>query len=169
MSLVVAGHHVQLMWWFFACVFVAVCWPGHVTAEDDWTVLEEGQCLLTEGFHCNATPSADTTINCVPITTTYLLINDTSQTGKRRDWISVSVTLQWARWCLKSPASRLFTTVCWGPDQRNIKAPRHWPFWGDPPVSDVLPSRRASDAENVSILWRHHFSSRWLNPVLKLE
>ena len=40
--------------------------------------------------------------------------------------------------------------------KENIKAPRHWPLWGNPPVTGGFPSERASDAENVSIWWRHH-------------
>ena len=41
-----------------------------------------------------------------------------------------------------------------------IKAPRHWPLWyGNPPLTDS-PHKRASNAENVSIWWRHHVSSQ---------
>ena len=33
---------------------------------------------------------------------------------------------------LKSPASRIFTQpFIQGSDQRNIRAPRHWPLWGE--------------------------------------
>ena len=34
--------------------------------------------------------------------------------------------------------------------KENIKAPRHWPLWGE------LTDDRASNAENFSIWWRHH-------------
>ena len=34
--------------------------------------------------------------------------------------------------------------------KENIKAPRHWPLWGE------FPAQRASNAENVSIWWHHH-------------
>ena len=34
----------------------------------------------------------------------------------------------------------------------NIKAPHHWPLWGE----SSAPLKRASSAENVSIWWRHH-------------
>ena len=40
--------------------------------------------------------------------------------------------------------------------KENIKAPRHWALWGDPSVTGGFPSQRASNAENVSISWRHH-------------
>ena len=43
-------------------------------------------------------------------------------------------------------------TVCSGV---NIKAPHHWLFVGNPPVTDGF-SQRASNRENVSIWWRHH-------------
>ena len=42
-------------------------------------------------------------------------------------------------------------------DQRNIKALHHWPLWGEfTPVAGEFPTQRASNAENVSIWWRHH-------------
>ena len=37
-----------------------------------------------------------------------------------------------------------------------IKAPRHWPCAGNSPVTGEIPAQRASNAENVSIWWRHH-------------
>ena len=57
------------------------------------------------------------------------------------------------------------STVCPGADQRNhkknIKAPRHWPLLGkttghSTSVTVGFPSQRASNAEIVSIWWRHH-------------
>ena len=50
--------------------------------------------------------------------------------------------------------------------------------WGNSPVTDELPTKRASNAENVSVWWRHHgtdnarlpdicaISSRYLRPLL---
>ena len=67
------------------------------------------------------------------------------------------MTSQWARWRLKSPASRLliqqFIRV---QIKENIKAPRHWPLWGNSPVAGEFPSQMANNAQNVSIWWRHH-------------
>ena len=41
--------------------------------------------------------------------------------------------------------------------KQNIKAPRITCLCeGNPPVTDGFPSQRASNAENVSIWWRHH-------------
>ena len=37
-----------------------------------------------------------------------------------------------------------------------IKAPRHWSLWGNSPVTGEFPTQRASNAEKVSIWWRHH-------------
>ena len=34
--------------------------------------------------------------------------------------------------------------------KENIKAPRHWPLCGE------FPAQMASNAENISIWWRHH-------------
>ena len=41
-------------------------------------------------------------------------------------------------------------------DQRNIKAPRHWPLCGEFTGSGEFLAQRSSYAENVSIWWRHH-------------
>ena len=38
----------------------------------------------------------------------------------------------------------------------SIKAPRHWLLWGYSPVTGEFPAQRASNAEKVSIWWRHH-------------
>ena len=59
----------------------------------------------------------------------------------------ITVTSWWARWRLKSPASRLFTQpFIQAQIKENIKDPRHWPLWGG-----IHRSRG-----NVSIWWRHH-------------
>ena len=42
--------------------------------------------------------------------------------------------------------------------KETIKAPRHWPLQGNPSVTGGFPSQRVSNAENVSIWWRHHDS-----------
>ena len=38
----------------------------------------------------------------------------------------------------------------------NIKAPRHWPLCGEFTGTGEFPAQMASNAENVSIWWRHH-------------
>ena len=44
----------------------------------------------------------------------------------------ITKTSQWARWRLKSPASRLFTQAFIQTQIKgNIKAPRHWPLCGE--------------------------------------
>ena len=40
--------------------------------------------------------------------------------------------------------------------KESIKATCHWPLWGDSPVAGEFPSTKASNAESVSIWWRHH-------------
>ena len=45
----------------------------------------------------------------------------------------------------------VYSIVYSGADQRNIKAPRHWPlYW------EFTGPQMASNAENVPIWWRHH-------------
>ena len=62
-----------------------------------------------------------------------------------------------SRWRLKSPASRLFTQpFVQAQMKKNIKASRHWLCERNSPVTGELPAQRASNAENISILWRHH-------------
>ena len=46
-------------------------------------------------------------------------------------------------------------SIVQAPIKENIKAPCHWPLWGEPPVAGGFPAQRASNAENVSIWWRH--------------
>ena len=66
-------------------------------------------------------------------------------------------TLQWR---LKSPASRLFTQTfvqaLYPLIKENTIAPRHWPLWGEFTGDRWTPLIKASNAENVSVWWRHH-------------
>ena len=62
----------------------------------------------------------------------------------------------------KSPASRLFTQAfIQAQIKENIKAPRHWPLWGE--FACEFPAQRTSNKENVSIWWRHHYWVRMGN------
>ena len=46
--------------------------------------------------------------------------------------IAITMTSKWARWRLKSPASRVFTQpFIQAQIKENIKAPRHWPLCGE--------------------------------------
>ena len=67
----------------------------------------------------------------------------------------ITMTSWWARWRLKSPASRVFTQpFIQAQMKENIKAPCHWPLCGE--FTGEFPAQKASNAENVSIWWRHH-------------
>ena len=44
----------------------------------------------------------------------------------------------------------VYSTVYSGADLRNIKAPRHWPLWGE------FTAQMASNAEKACIWWRHY-------------
>ena len=67
----------------------------------------------------------------------------------------ITMTPWWVRWCLKSPASRLFAQPFVRAQTKEIiEAFLHWSLWGEPPIIDGLPSQRASYVENVSIWWR---------------
>ena len=69
------------------------------------------------------------------------------------------MTSSWARWSLKSPAFGLFSQLFVQAEiKEHIKAPVYWLCEGNPPVTVTsgFPSQTVSDAENVSIRWRHH-------------
>ena len=64
---------------------------------------------------------------------------------------------KWGRWRLKSPASRF--TQPFVQDQRKHQSSESLAFvWGihRSQVSGELPVQRTINAENISILWRHH-------------
>ena len=78
-----------------------------------------------------------------------------------RIFLCITVTSLWARWRLKSPASRLFTQPFNQVQiKENTKARRHWPlcgeFTGNSPVAGEFPADMANNAEYFSIWWRHH-------------
>ena len=75
------------------------------------------------------------------------------------DWVVPTITVisEWARWSLKSPASRLFTEpFIQAQIKENIKVPRRWPLWGEFTGDRWIPRTKASNAEFFSIWWRHH-------------
>ena len=62
-----------------------------------------------------------------------------------------------SNWRLKLPALRLYTqSFIQAQIKENIKAPRHWPLWGEFTGDRWIPAQMASNAENVSICLRHH-------------
>ena len=66
----------------------------------------------------------------------------------------ITVTSQWARWRLK--LRLLIQPFVQTQIKENVKAPHHWPLWGKVTGTGEFPAQRASNAENVSIWWRHH-------------
>ena len=67
---------------------------------------------------------------------------------------NIIVTSKWAHWRLKSPAFRLFAQPSVQAQiKENIKTPRR----RETTCHRWLPSKRANNAENVCIWWRHHF------------
>ena len=61
------------------------------------------------------------------------------------------------QWCLKSPASPLFTQLfIQAQIKENIKAPCHWPLCRNSPMTSKFLAQMASNVENVSIWCRHH-------------
>ena len=78
----------------------------------------------------------------------------------RAKGVPITVTSQWARLRLKSPASRLFTQrVSMRRSNKTSKLRVTGLCAGNSPVTGEFPTQMASNAENVSIWWRHH--ARW--------
>ena len=62
-------------------------------------------------------------------------------------------------WYLKSPESQLLAQqLAEAYDNENSRAPQYWPFvgGGGGGGGGESPSQRASNAENVSMSWRHY-------------
>ena len=55
----------------------------------------------------------------------------------------------------------VYLIVYSGVHQRNIKVPRHWSLCGVFTGTGEFPAQMASNAENVSIWWRHHETWVW--------
>ena len=61
---------------------------------------------------------------------------------------TITLAVQWSRWRLKSPVSRLFAQPFVQAEiKENIKAPRHWSLWGNSRVIGEFPAQSASNAE----------------------
>ena len=74
---------------------------------------------------------------------------------------TITMTSEWARWRLKSPASPLFTKhFIQAPIKENIKAPRHWPLCGEFTGDQWIPRSIGQ--------WRgkcfHLMTSSWMHP-----
>ena len=77
--------------------------------------------------------------------------------------IFITMMSRWAPWRLKSPASGLFAQS-FVSLKKTSKLRITGICEGNPPVTGGFPSQRASNAENVSIWWRHH-GVGWVNRV----
>ena len=72
-------------------------------------------------------------------------------------WQGTKVTSQWAQWRLKSPASWLLTlSFIQRRSKKTSKLRVTGLCAGNSPVTGEFPAQMASNAENVSIWWRHH-------------
>ena len=76
--------------------------------------------------------------------------------------VSTTMTSRWARWCLKSPFYRLFRRR----SKKALKLRVTDLCEGNPSVTDGFPSQRDSNAEKVSIWWRHHVDTSSVNGLV---
>ena len=71
--------------------------------------------------------------------------------------LDITVTPQWEQWRLKSPKCRLFAHRLFRRRSKKMSKLRVTGLYeGNPSVIGGFPSQRTSNAENVSIWWRHH-------------
>ena len=77
----------------------------------------------------------------------------------------ITITSHWARWRLKAPASRLFTRLFRRRSKKTTKRVTGF-CEGNSPVIGELPAQGASNAENVSIWWRHRVLKIYLYIML---
>ena len=78
---------------------------------------------------------------------------------------TITVTSSWARWHIKSPASRLFSQLfVLMQIKESIKIRVSGLCKGNSPVAGEFHAQKASKAKNSSIWWRHHalIFSTWL-------
>ena len=52
--------------------------------------------------------------------------------------------------------SFVYSTVCSGKVKKNIKAPHHWPLWGEFTSDQWIPCTKGQLSGNVSIWWHNH-------------
>ena len=72
----------------------------------------------------------------------------------------IAMTSQWAGWCHKSLASRLFTQRLFGCRSKKTSKPRVTGLCaGNSPGTGEFPVQMASTAETVCIRWCHHVSN----------
>ena len=75
----------------------------------------------------------------------------------------ITMTSPWARWRLKSPASRLFTEPFFRHrSKKTLKFCVTGLCQGNSPVTGDFPAQWASSAENVYIWWYHGVNCIWL-------
>ena len=90
---------------------------------------------------------------------------ETSGQGRSKWKTKYNNVIMSAMASLITGVSIVSAAICSGADQRNIKAPLHWHLCCESTGHWWFFSQRASDAECVSIRWRHHEnpgSRRWL-------
>ena len=73
----------------------------------------------------------------------------------------ITMTLQWARWGLKSTASLLFTQSFFQ-SQKKSKLRVIGLCEENSLVAGEFPAQGASNAENVSFWWRHYVARHWM-------
>ena len=73
--------------------------------------------------------------------------------------------VKWSSWRLELPVNRVFVQQFVQTDKNKHQSPRCCPFVRDPPATGRFPAQRDSNAENVSIWWRHNIlATIFVNP-----
>ena len=116
-------------------------------------------------FHCregfifemeNGIKSRHFTIQCIE-RNDEMVWSDLPGDCKGRSTINITVTSYWARWRLKSPAAPFFLNRLFRSRSNKTSKLRVTCLCvGNSPGTGEFHTQRASNAENVSIWWRHH-------------
>ena len=117
-----------------------------------WTWWPEAGTIIVTGPYCWGSLESD--------------LSKISLNSPRSQWVDhpfpiFSITIDQLHYgdVIMSTMASQITGVSQAQFKENTKAPRHWPFWGELPLTGGFPSQRTSNAENVSI---QVMTSSWL-------
>ena len=146
----------QQIWEFMDSFLVGMSHKGIIYSIDANDIEEYNiKSVINWWQHMN---SGQFVIKCLKVRDAISpVINSISYRGQAKNTTIITMTSWWVQWRLKSPVSRLFTQpFIQAQIKEYIKAPRHWPLCGNSLWSGEFPAQMASNAENISIWWRHH-------------
>ena len=128
---------------------------------DQYRMLDNNECIK---YRPKSTPTLSILL---PLNSQARLLHVASSLSLCMIWpyclpMFITVTIHYNGVIMSTTASQIisltivYSTFVQAQIKEDIKAPRHWPLCGVSPVTGEFPAQKASNAENVSIWWRHH-------------